>query len=236
MTERQLEANRINAQLSTGPRTEAGKSRSRFNAVKHNLYSKVHIATPEETAAFEAHCAGYRESLAPVGFEETELAQSIAEDRWRLKRARSVENSIYARGIHDRSLDHDTGHAEVDDSLAEGQVWIEHGRFLTSLSQFERRILRSIQENTAELKALQAARKEAYSQARKEAILLAQLADSKGEIYDPAPDFGPASEHGGFVFNLDALNRFVDREDRLLEALYLRHARPQPAPPSSIAN
>lgn len=163
----------------------------------------------------------------PVGFEESELVQSIAEDRWRLKRARAVENSIYASGVHDHSLDHDTGHAEVDDALAEGRVWIEHGRFLTSLSQFERRILRSIHENTAELKALQAARKEAYAQARKEAILLAQLADSKGEIYNPAPDFGSPAGHGGFVFDFDALNSFIDREERLSEALYLRYAPPK---------
>ncbi len=235
MTDRQLAANRANAQRSTGPRTEGGKSRSRLNAVKHNLYSKVHIATPEETAAFEAHCAGYREALAPVGFEELELVQSIAEDRWRLKRARSVENSIFARGVHDRSLDHDTGHAEVDDALSEGQVWIEQCRFLTSLTQFERRLLRSVQENTAALKALQAARKEAHAQARSEAILLARLAESKGEDYDPAPDFPNPAECGGFVFNAAALARHVDRNQRLQDALYVglpSAARPNPAPPA----
>ncbi len=36
-TLRQIEANRRNAQKSTGPRTEAGRARSRLNAVKHGL-------------------------------------------------------------------------------------------------------------------------------------------------------------------------------------------------------
>ncbi len=223
MTDRQLESNRANSQFSTGPRTEEGKRRSRFNAVKHNLYSKVHIATPEEIAAFEAHCAGYRKSLAPVGFEEQELAHAIAEDRWRLKRARAIENSIFARGIHDRSINFETGHTEINEALAEGQIWTEQAKFLTALTQFEQRIQRSIREHTAELKALQEARREAYNQSREEAILLAQLSESKGEIYDPAPDFADPSEHGGFVFHAPSLNRYVDRDMRLREAGNLRN-------------
>jgi hypothetical protein len=34
-----IESNRRNAQKSTGPRTVAGKNRSRFNAVKHGKYA-----------------------------------------------------------------------------------------------------------------------------------------------------------------------------------------------------
>jgi hypothetical protein len=34
-TAKQLQANRSNAQKSTGPKTEAGKSTARFNALKH---------------------------------------------------------------------------------------------------------------------------------------------------------------------------------------------------------
>jgi hypothetical protein len=40
VSERKLEANRRNAQASTGPRTEAGKRNSRKNALKHGALSK----------------------------------------------------------------------------------------------------------------------------------------------------------------------------------------------------
>ena len=40
-TQRQIEANRLNAQLSTGPRTQEGKDRSRGNALTHGLTAET---------------------------------------------------------------------------------------------------------------------------------------------------------------------------------------------------
>ena len=39
LSKKKIEANRRNARLSTGPRTEAGKDRSRNNAIKHGIFS-----------------------------------------------------------------------------------------------------------------------------------------------------------------------------------------------------
>ena len=92
----QLAANRANAQLSTGPKTEAGKQRTRLNGLRHGLTGQIHPFAPEEHAAFEKHCQGIRESFAPVGVFELNLTQAIAEDQWRLSRARAIENGIFA--------------------------------------------------------------------------------------------------------------------------------------------
>jgi hypothetical protein len=40
-SQQRLEANRLNAKRSTGPRSELGKSRSKTNAVKHGLSAKT---------------------------------------------------------------------------------------------------------------------------------------------------------------------------------------------------
>ncbi|WP_460452462.1 hypothetical protein [Alsobacter sp. SYSU BS001988] len=54
-SDRRIAANRRNAQCSTGPRTEAGKQRSRFNARRHGL-TGAHLTSDagEEAAALEA--------------------------------------------------------------------------------------------------------------------------------------------------------------------------------------
>jgi hypothetical protein len=53
---RQIEANRHNARLSTGPVTEDGKRKSRQNAVRHGLTAETVIDALEDAedyAAFE---------------------------------------------------------------------------------------------------------------------------------------------------------------------------------------
>src|SRR5580693_9353378 len=94
----QFEANFANAQKSSGPRTEKGKNRTRLNAYRNGLTGQIQILTDDEHEAFDQHCAGIRESLEPVGALEIDLAQSIAEDHWRLNRARALETGIFALG------------------------------------------------------------------------------------------------------------------------------------------
>jgi hypothetical protein len=94
----QLTANIANAQKSTGAKTEKGKHRTRLNAYRHGLTGQINLLTADEHEAFDKRCTGIRESLDPVGALEIELAQSIAEDHWRLKRARALETGIFALG------------------------------------------------------------------------------------------------------------------------------------------
>jgi len=55
-TSSQTEANRANAQLSTGPKTDTGKARARLNATRHGLTGQVMILSTEELAAYKRHC------------------------------------------------------------------------------------------------------------------------------------------------------------------------------------
>ena len=214
MTEKQLEANRANAQLSTGPKTPEGKRRSSLNARRHSLTGKIHIATPEESQAFDQHCKAYHAELAPVGILESDLAQEIAEDRWRLKRARSLENSIFAQGHHDHADSTNSGNQQVDAALAEGKTWVEQARNLQLLTLYENRIRRAVEKNTVQLEAMQAKRKQAHNTAQHEAIRLWQLAEAEGKTYSPDEDFTPSRDHGGFVFSTPEIARAINRKER----------------------
>ncbi len=66
-TERQIEANRRNAARSTGPRTEAGKARSRANATKHGLAAESAGVEAGLSAGFEERRASWAAEHRPVG-------------------------------------------------------------------------------------------------------------------------------------------------------------------------
>ena len=53
ISERRLRANRANALRSTGPKTAAGKARSRANAIKHGLSARA-LRNPELTRTIAA--------------------------------------------------------------------------------------------------------------------------------------------------------------------------------------
>ena len=84
---RQIEANRRNARLSTGPVSEEGKRRPRQNAVRHGLTAETVINALEDAedyAKFEmAVTADYD---APSALER-ELVLRLASLLWRLRRA-----------------------------------------------------------------------------------------------------------------------------------------------------
>ena len=87
---RQIEANRRNARLSTGPVTEEGKSRSRQNALRHGLTAETVIDALEDAddyAAFEMAVTADYDAQSAV---ERELVLRLASLLWRLRRELSL--------------------------------------------------------------------------------------------------------------------------------------------------
>jgi hypothetical protein len=72
-TEKQILANRKNAQSSTGPRTIVGKARSRMNACRHGLASLLEGALPATCLDVEA----LSDRLSQIETERLRLYQEI---------------------------------------------------------------------------------------------------------------------------------------------------------------
>jgi hypothetical protein len=93
-SEARTEANRANAQHSTGPRTDAGKQSSSQNAVKHGLNSPNVLIRPGESEAYEQFEANLRRNIEPVGALEEDLFDKLRHAAWNLRRLRQLEESL----------------------------------------------------------------------------------------------------------------------------------------------
>ncbi len=92
---RQIQANRRNAQLSTGPVTEDGKRKSRQNAVRHGLTAETVVSALEDAedyAAFEMAVTADFDAQSAV---ERELVLRLASLLWRLRRASAIEAGLF---------------------------------------------------------------------------------------------------------------------------------------------
>ncbi|MGP8244327.1 MAG: hypothetical protein ACLQVN_07385 [Bryobacteraceae bacterium] len=200
-----------------------------LNAYRHGLTGQIHLITPADQVAYDKHCRGILESLAPVGAMETDLAQSIADDRWRLKRAAAIENTIFAMGLGREEVNRN-GNPEIEASFAQARTWLNDGKDLQLLGLYEHRIQSRVNKNTQMLRQLQQDRKAALEQAAEEVALLAQLADSKGETFDIERDFPAESLPPQFVFSKPEILRLAAHRRRLAEA-----KKQSSAPPKTLS-
>ena len=112
-----LAANRANARKSTGPRTEAGKARSRANAVKHGL-TGAGIALPnEDAAAIEAQFLMAQEEFAPTTLAGMRLVRDVAMLWVRQDRARQYEARALAARSRRAAIDFDQARSDRADWL-----------------------------------------------------------------------------------------------------------------------
>ena len=89
------QANRRNAQNSTGPKTAEGKAASSLNALKHGLTSKQLILFDETEEDFDAFLADLVADYAPVDSAESILVERIAVTHWRLRRVWRAEAAAF---------------------------------------------------------------------------------------------------------------------------------------------
>jgi hypothetical protein len=94
-TEAQIDANRRNAQKSTGPRTPEGRAASSRNRLLHGLRANKHILLDEDPDEFLILLKDLHDRFRPVGDGEEELVMRIASGQWRLHRTLPMEAGIY---------------------------------------------------------------------------------------------------------------------------------------------
>jgi septal ring factor EnvC (AmiA/AmiB activator) len=195
----------------TGPTSAAGKETVSRNALVHGLSGRTHACLPGEEGPYEQFCREMLQALTPVGILEQSVAEDIADDRWRRRRAIAMENALYSRIAQEQPDSSDLAAALAD-------AYLDASKGLRTVALYANRLQRTIEKNTAYLESLQAKRKAAHAQAQEEAILLTQLAEANGKTYDPAPDFPCPEAVGQFVYSAPEIKRLIARASRLADA------------------
>jgi hypothetical protein len=209
---------------STGPRTEAGKNRSKMNAWRHGLTGQVAVMPWEDQEAFQKFCQEIVDSLHTATPLERQLAQTIAEDHWRLNRSRAIENNILALGYEAEGPDFETDNPEINTALSTAQIFIANQKVFNLVTLYASRINRDIRNNMTQLKQLQAEREARRTAELDEAAKLREAYKAEGLAYDDIRDRKGIDEDEDpfaaarvrqFVFSVKEIDHYIARRRRL---------------------
>jgi len=107
-SQKQTEANRLNARKSTGPRSVEGKAASSMNALKSGIDAQSQIIRGEIAANLQALTAEYYDRFHPTTPEQRMLVDLLVDSEWLLRRFRIVEAQLWeqtARYVVDQAHD-----------------------------------------------------------------------------------------------------------------------------------
>ena len=216
ISDKQLDANRANAQKSTGPQTDEGKQRSRFNASRHGLTGQILLLTPEQQPIYDRLKNGLIEEFAPATEHERQLVAEYATNLWHRQRAGNLEEGIFALGLIQGIADN----IEIDDNpeahqfLSNAKTFLKQAPALGLLSLYSQRLVNKGQKILKQIEACQSERKKSERHAIDEATVLYQYHQMQELPFDP--------KENGFVFsNLDIIEHI--RRTVLRNRAYVAH-------------
>jgi hypothetical protein len=187
------EANRRNSLLSTGPRSQEGKSIASHNALKTALTGRTVLLPTDHRDRYQQHVSHYFHLWNPVGEHECALVQSMADTWWRLLRIPQLEAALHAKGRSE--------FVNLDPAMVELETHLKYEKQFRNLALQERRLFSYFQKLKAELEDAQSTRREQEAEAYESAAILSLSAQKKGETYDPQLD--------GFEFSADDLADYL---------------------------
>jgi hypothetical protein len=159
-SQQQIDANRQNAQKSTGPKTPEGKAAVSQNALKHGLTAQQVCITGEDQDEFNTTLQSFQDELKPVGPVQTLLVEQIVMAAWRLSRLRLIEGGLFQLRSIDDAENIEKDYQNLRPRTRLGYLFLRDIRgpnALNMLGRYEARVERSFYRALHELQRLQSA-------------------------------------------------------------------------------
>ncbi|MGC4054610.1 MAG: SEC-C metal-binding domain-containing protein [Paludibaculum sp.] len=141
----QITANRANALLSTGPRSEDGKARSARNHLRHGFRSQSVLLPGDDPAEFEQLLDELTVHFGPTDVYSERCVREMADAEWRLRRVRLHQELLLTERITVLAGARPDASPQLLQALAFESLHAEaaFNRFLTYEAKFERQYERA---------------------------------------------------------------------------------------------
>ena len=181
----QIDANRLNAQKSTGPRTPEGRAAVRLNGVKHGLTAETIVLKGESQADFTNLLDSYEAEHVPASPTEEELVRQLALAAWRLRRLYHQEAGFYA--FQSKDTADNTEFLELNQAERMGYVCFVSEKTLAMFNRQEARLERTFYRALHELQRL---RKERLASLLQPPPIVENKENSPDSHYSPSVSEG----------------------------------------------
>ena len=201
-----LEANRENAQHSTGPKTEEGKRISSMNACRHGLTGQTIVMPEEDMAAYNAFVTKMVTTLDTADPVEQQLAVTWASCQWRINRASAIEENLLTIG----NITGAAAHLQVEDervqvALSNTKTFLKESQQFARIAIYSHRLVNQAEKILKQLKQLQADRKYRQMKELPELAEIYKLHREQGLLFDPTAH--------GFVFSTAEIEAHLHRQN-----------------------
>jgi hypothetical protein len=193
-TPAQIAANQANAQLSSGPKTEAGKTKSSLNAVSTGLTGRTVLLASDDAEAYSEHMANYVARFAPSTPEEEEIVQELAQTKWRLLRVPQLEEGLYALGAVTFASIFEDQPEEIQAGLIRAHSFVTYGKRFDNLYLQESRLTRRYSTLLKQLCDIRVQRQAEENE--RQDIARPAASKSNGFVFSPSPQVLPERSFG----------------------------------------
>jgi len=211
-SQQQIDANRLNAQKSTGPSTPEGRAAVSLNGLKYGLYAQTLILPGEDPAEFDALLDRFHAEHQPATPTEEAFVSQIVMATWRRARIQRMEVAYY-KHQHKEFIRHDDWYRDLDDT---GRLALIASRdavsksLLDSFSRQEARLDRAIKSAVHELRRCRADRRAPEN--------------PENDKKDPGPI--------GFALQIDPLEHPKNPSTAKIISIETQSPAPETAPPT----
>src|SRR5271155_3070673 len=151
-TEKQIAANRLNSQKSTGPRTPEGRAAVRLNGVTHGLTAEPLVLKGESESDFKALFESLAAEYQPRTPTEETLVADLAMATWRRRRLYNMEAGYYNARL--KELANYADEEKLNNSTRLGLVADSQNQTMALIGRQEARLERSYYRALHELQRL----------------------------------------------------------------------------------